>query len=238
MLTIPAVVEGRMGSELAQFLIEYLPFETEPQLMFESLRLSLQPGLLDEEAQADLWKRAQRKPTYYLGFLASLPDAIPGEQPARKLTEAETKAAEDLSDQGNIFAAELLRACSPAGQNFLATVLRVMEKPANQDVVTLLLDILRDNLSSLRLAGDPDLEWEALAKTSSESEEPQLQMAINEMPEMEETLRTLYLLSGVGYGIVRPIFSKTDAIGSLMRKKLQPVFEPLRGSIRSLLGSD
>jgi hypothetical protein len=238
MLTIPAVVEGQMGSELAQFLIEYLPFETEPLLMFESLRLSLQPGLLGEQARADLWKRAQRKPTYYLGFLASLPDAIPGEQSARKLTEADTRAAEDLSDQGNIFAAQLLRACSPAGQNFLATVLRVMEKPANQDVVTLLLDILRDYLSSVRPCGDPDLEWEALVKTSSESEEPQLLMAINEMPEMEETLRTLYLLSGVGYGIVRPIFSKTDAIGSLMRKKLQPVFEPLQESIRSLLATN
>jgi hypothetical protein len=113
-----------------------------------------------------------------------------------------------------------------------------MEKPANQDVVTLLLDILRGALSSLRPSGDPDLEWDELVKTSSESDEPDLQVAIDKIPKREAELRTLYLLSGVGYGIVRPIFSKTDAIGSLMRKKLQPVFEPLRGSIRSLLGSD
>jgi hypothetical protein len=238
MLNIPAVVEGSMGKELAQFLIEYLPFETEPLLMFESLRLSLQPGLLDEQAQADLWKRAQRKPTYYLGFLASMPDTIPGDQLVRELTETETKTAQDLSDQGNAFAIQLLRACSPSGQNFLATALRVMEKPANQDVVTLLLDILRGALSSLRPSGDPDLEWDELVKTSSESDEPDLQVAIDKIPKREAELRTLYLLSGVGYGIVRPIFSKTDAIGSLMRKKLQPVFEPLRGSIRSLLGSD
>jgi DNA-directed RNA polymerase specialized sigma24 family protein len=111
-----------------------------------------------------------------------------------------------------------------------------MEKPANQDVVTLLLDIIRDYLSSLRPAGDPDLDWELLIKTSNESEEPDLQAAINGLPDRERELRTLYLLSGVGYGIVRPIFSKTDAIGSLMRKKLQPVFEPLQESVRSLVG--
>ncbi len=235
MLNIPAVVEGSMGKELAQFLIEYLPFETEPLLMFESLRLSLQPGLLDEQARADLWRRSQRKPTYYLGFLASQPDAIPAEVSARELTDAEVKAAQELSDQGNAFATQLLRVCSPAGQSFLVTALRVMEKPANQDVVTLLLDILRDYFAPLRPAGDPDLEWDALVKTSNECIEPDLQKALLEMPEREVELRTLYRLSGVGYGIVRPVFSKTDAIGSLMRKKLQPVFEPLQESLRSLV---
>ncbi|MCU7846380.1 MAG: sulfur reduction protein DsrS [Candidatus Thiodiazotropha sp. (ex Monitilora ramsayi)] len=233
MLAIPAVVEGKMGPELARFLIEYLPFETEPLLIVESLRLSLQPGLVDEKTRTDLWKRCQRKPTYFLGFLGSMPDDLPGELAGRLLTDSEEM--QKLSDVGNPFAAQLLRICSPAGQNFLDTVLRVMEKPANQDVVTLLLDILRDYLSPLRPSGDPDLDWSALAVEADECDDPLLNAAIAVLPERERELRSLYLLSGIGYGIVRPVFSKTDAIGSLMRKKLQPVFEPLRERLTFLL---
>ena len=235
MLAIPAVVEGKMGPELARFLIEYLPFETEPLMIVESLRLSLQTGLVDEKICTDLWKRCQRKPTYFLGFLGSMPDDLPGDLVGRTLVETESVAVQRLSDDGNPFATQLLRIFSPAGQNFLATVVRVMEKPANQDVVTLLLDILRDYLSPLRPAGDPDLTWDALVEEADTCDAPSLKVAIENLPEREKELRSLYLLSGVGYGIVRPVFSKTDAIGSLMRKKLQPVFEPLRERLTFLL---
>ena len=37
-----------------------------------------------------------------------------------------------------------------------------------------------------------------------------------------DALRAMRILSGAGYGIVRPVFRKTTAIGSLMRRKLEP----------------
>jgi hypothetical protein len=236
MLNIPAVVKGEMGPELARFLIEYLPFETEPVLIVESLRLALQPGLISEAEQAELWKRCQRKPSYFLGFLASMPDDLPEPARARQLDEAAMTAMQQLADAGNSFAIQFLRIASPAGQRFLETLLRVLDKPANQDVVTLLLDVLRDYLSPLRPAGDPDLDMEALVKAVRLSDDPQLVACLDAIPQREAELRSLYLLSGVGYGIVRPVFSKTDAIGSLMRKKLEPVFEPLRTHIAALIG--
>lgn len=236
MLSISAVVEGEMGSELARFLVEYLPFETEPQLIIESLRLSLQPGLLSEEEQAALWKRCQRKPTYYLGFLSSMPDVLPGASEGKNLSNIERVGAEQLAQAGNVFASQLLKICSPEGQRFLSTVLQVMEKPANQDVVTVLLDILRDYFSPLRPSGDPDLDLEALAEQARQSNNLQLVDSLKALPAREKTIRSLYLLSGVGYGIVRPVFSKSDAIGSLMRKKLEPVFDPLREVINDLIG--
>ncbi|MEJ2394870.1 MAG: sulfur reduction protein DsrS [Candidatus Thiodiazotropha sp.] len=205
MLNIAAIVEGSMGPELARFLIEYLPFETEPQLMIENLRLALQPGLISEEERGDLWKRCQRKPSYYLGFLASRPDDLPLERPAKVLS-------------------------------FLATVMKVMEKPANQDVVTQLLDVIRDYLAPLRPEGDPDLTLEGLEQQADSAEQPALRACIEALPSRDGELRSLYLLSGLGYGVVRPVFSKTDAIGSLMRKKLEPVFAPLRSRLESLLG--
>lgn len=234
MLNIPAVVDGSMGPELARFLIEYLPFETEPQQMIENLRLALQPSLISGQEQADLWKRCGRKPSYYLGFLASMPDTLPAEAQARELSQSETQALEALVETGNPFARQYQRICSVPGQAFLATVLKVMEKPANQDVVTLLLDVVRDYLQTLRPAGDPDMTLEELTQQAGAAKEPQFMSVIQALPGREQELRTLYLLSGVGYAVVRPVFSKTDAIGSLMRRKLEPVFAELRLKLESL----
>ncbi len=235
MLNIPAVVEGDMGPVLARFLIEYLPFETEPLLMVENLRLALQPGLISEAERAELWKRCQRKPSYFLGFLASLPDALPAERPPRALGASEQEVWERLAGEGNPFAEQFLRICSGAGQAFLSTLLKVMEKPANQDVVALLLDLVRGYLSPLRPEGDPDLQLERLEQQAREAAPPALAESLRAVPSRERELRTLYLLSGLGYGVVRPMFSRTDAIGSLMRKKLEPVFTPLRAYLELLL---
>jgi hypothetical protein len=235
MLNIPAVVRGGMGPELARFLIEYLPFETEPLLMVENLRLALQPGLISEEERVELWKRCQRKPSYYLGFLASIPDNLPPAPAARVLDQAEAAALRQLADEDNPFAQQYLRVCSAAGQAFMSTLLKVMEKPANQDVVTMLLDVVSDYLSPLRPDGDSDLTLEALIRQVESADQPALVACLKRLPNREAELRNLYFLSGVGYGIVRPVFSKTDAIGSLMRKKLEPVFSPLRARVASLL---
>jgi hypothetical protein len=224
-----------MGPELARFLLEYLPFETEPLLMIENLRLALQPGLISEQERAELWKRCSRKPSYYLGFLASMPDDLPTGSPARSLSDAEMAALQSLAEAGNPFAQQYLRVNSASGQAFLSTVLKVMAKPANQDVVTLLLDVVRHYLSPLRPGGDPDLTLEALAQQAESAAPPELQACLDAVPAREAEQRTLYLLSGLGYGVVRPVFSKTDAIGSLMRKKLEPVFTPLRSRVVSLL---
>ena len=236
MLNIRAVVEGSMGSELARFLIEYLPFETEPLLMIENLRLALQPGLITEDEQAELWKRCSRKPSYYLGFLASRPDDLPMGLAALDLGVEEKSALQALETEGNPFAQQYLRVTEARGQAFLKTVLKVMDKPANQDVVTMLLDVVRDYFSPLRPEGDPDLTLEMLTRQAESEAPPALYSCLESVAGRAEQLRTLYLLSGLGYGVVRPVFSKTDAIGSLMRRKLEPVFAPLRMRLESLLG--
>jgi hypothetical protein len=234
MLNVPAVVKGKMGPELARFLIEYLPFETEPMLIVESLRLALQPGLIPDQLRADLWKRCLRKPSYYLGFLASTPDDLPDTALARQLDGQEMSGFESLAQAGNPFAAQWLGICSSQGQAFISTLLKVMEKPANQDVVSLLLDLLGGYLSRLRPQGDPDLDLDSLTAQAETLDDPALAACLALFPHRERELRALYLLSGVGYGVVRPVFSKTDAIGSLMRTRLAPVFEPLRTLLVSL----
>ncbi|MEN8178792.1 MAG: sulfur reduction protein DsrS [Pseudomonadota bacterium] len=232
MLQNQAIVKGQMGSELANFLIEYLPFETEPEIIVESLRLALQPGLIDEALKQKLWTRCNRKPTYYLGFLASIPDDLPDQLPARELSAQNRQTLAELAAADNPYAKALLRVCSPAGQTFLKTVIRVMEKPANQDVVTILLEVLRNDFASLRPEGNPDLILDELIEEAENrvmhpETDPQLAACLSATQGLRDAVKTLRVLSGLGYGVLRPIFRRTDAIGSLMRRKLEPVSTPL-----------
>ncbi len=238
MLNNPRIVNGSMGPELARFLVDYLPFETEPMVIVESLRLVLTPGLIAEQERLRLWQRCQRKPTYYLGFLTALPDELPVDSAPWPLHEDEMAVLRPLSEQGNPFAEQLLRIHSLPGQGFIVTVLKVMEKPANQDVVTALFDVLRDYLHSLRPEGDPDLSLEALQAQADELSSESFLSCRDVVAQRESELRTLYLLSGLGFGVVRPVLRNSDAIGSLMRKKLLPVFEPLKGCLRFLQGEE
>jgi hypothetical protein len=235
MLENPQVVQGDMGPELARYLIEYLPFETEPIQVVETLRLALQPGLIGQEMRTKLWEQGARGPIYYLGFLASTPSDLMQLPPAKCLKRQVSESLHQLADEGNIFAITLLQICGSPGQGFLTTCLKVMEKPANQDVITTLLDVIRRYFRSLRPGGDPDLTLEELQQESQSLQSRDYLVCSQAAREYEQALCTLYLLSGVGYGVVRPVFSKTDAIGALMRKKLLPVMEPLKVRLQQLL---
>jgi hypothetical protein len=49
-----------------------------------------------------------------------------------------------------------------------------------------------------------------------------------------DKLLAVRVLSGLSYGVVRPVFKGSTAIGSLMRKKLAPVLEPLQGHMSAI----
>jgi hypothetical protein len=44
------------------------------------------------------------------------------------------------------------------------------------------------------------------------------------------------VLSGTGYGLLRPVLSDPTTLGSLMRRKLAPVIDPLQARIARLRG--
>jgi hypothetical protein len=238
MLAREAVVSGRMGPTLARYLVEHLPFETEPEKMMESVRLVLQPGLIDEDARADIWRKAARRQAYYVGFLAAVPDALPVEAPPHPLADAvAARAAEVGADAPD--AAFLARLLSSTGQAFLDTCRLVLDKPANQDVVNTMLDVIAGHFRPVRPEGPPDAtlgellaEADAFVATLPRTLRPIADAA----PEAAALLGAARVLSGLSYGVVRPIFGDSTAIGSLMRRKLEPVFTPLLGHIDLLRG--
>ena len=236
MLTKNAVVEGRMGPLLADYLVEHLPFEGEPEQQIETVRLVLQPGLLRPERVEDLWRKAQRKPAYYVGFLAARPHDLPGRTGPHALHGPLAAPLARLEAAGNALAGLLLRVLSGPGQAFVETVFRVFDKPSNQDVVNLTLDYIAVYFGPARPEGIADATLEDLqaeaddwVRTTTDAQ------ALATLPGLEgRQLRALRVLSGLSYGVVRPMFRDSTAIGSLMRRKLQPVLTPLREELTQL----
>ena len=225
------VVEGSMGKELADFLVEFLPFEEEPRAMIESTRLVLQQGLITDSVRDSLWKKGQRKNALHVGFLKAIPDSLPVEVAVQPLLE---KIETQLSLlENNALAKLFLRLFSREGQAYLQTVESVMKKPSNQDVVISLFTTLKEYLSSVRpnqvkyeniqvLLADVNKYTEVTATKSDELKE-----LLEVIPELLPAVKSILVLSLVDESLLSPVFSRTDAIGSLMRRKLEHIITPL-----------
>jgi len=236
MLGKRAVVEGEMGPVLAAYLVEHLPFEPEPEQQIETVRLVLQPGLLSEDQVEGLWRKAQRKPAYYVGFLAARPDGLPEPARAHPLHGEIGGALEQMAAEGGALAGLLGRTLAAPGQAFIETVFKVFDKPSNQEVVNLTLDLIADYFAAARPEGRADATIGDLAEEAGRwlagSASAQ---ALTELPGVDAgQIRALRLLSGLSYGVVRPVFRDSTAIGSLMRRKLQPVLTPLLDELARL----
>jgi hypothetical protein len=235
MLISEAVKQGVMGPVLAAYLVEYLPFESESEQMMMTVALVLQPGLIDAGMKADLWKKSQRKNPYLVGFLSSCADAIPDQLPPSPHYLQLKSALED--EQENAVAQLLLRVMSPPGQAFIATAIKVLGKPTTQEMVTTTLDVLAGYFSAMRPDGRVD---ETLDKLEQDADDyikngpDEVQAVMRKCRDCEQLLYSMRLLSGMSYGAIRPFLGDSTAIGSLMRRKLEPVMMPLLQHLKSL----
>lgn len=244
MLARQEVAQGAMGKVLAEFLIEFLPFEEEPRNMIESVRLVLQPGLIDEQTYHDLWKKGQRKNAYLVGFLFSTPGNLPQAATAHPQFIYWQAKLSELSAQGNPLATLLLTLLCEQGQAYLKTVDAVLSKPANQDVVVALFESFEEYFAPSRPHTEKRRDIEQIiadaqqmsASTQNCSFQAQLQNLYAEIPEAQPLIESLFVLSCCGEQLVAPIFARTDAVGSVMRRKLEPILSPLSQHIGRLQG--
>ena len=225
------VIDGNMGSELADFLVEFLPFEEEPRAMIESARLVLQNNLISDNVCDSLWKKGQRKNALLVGFLKTLPDDLPISSSPHSLY----KESEEVlnSKQDNIYANMLLRVLSDKGQAYIKTIEAVIKKPSNQDVVIQLFKTIREYFSPVRpndvvyddiemLLSDVNKYIEVSANQTDD-----LKGVLNLAPELSAILKSISTLSLIDEPLLTPVFSRTDAIGSLMRRKIEHITSPL-----------
>ena len=242
MLEKADIVRGSMGPVLAEYLIDYLPFETEHRCMIETIRLVLQPGLVDAATRERLWKAAKRKNTYYVGFLAALPDDLPEPAPARADHDAVRAGLAPLLAAGNPVATLLDRCLGERGQAFIRVAEMALAKPNNQDVVVELLNAIQAYFRPACPYTDPAADMQTvLDDADALCDAPPVcktTTAVHEvlrcMPALRDDVRAMLVLAMAGEAVVTPIFARTDAIGSVMRKKIEPVSAPLRDQFARL----
>lgn len=240
MLERPCVAEGAMGPVLAEYLVEYLPFETSPHVIIDTVRIVLQPGLISEQALQRLWGRAKSDNTYYAGFLAALPDALPGQGMPRADWDRIEPALAPLLASGNKYARQLARVLGAPGQTFLAACGDVLSRPADQDVVRSVFRTVDAYFGVLRQdAGHEIVPGEVLAQADLRLSDPDAELAalLAVVPTLQPEIRSLLALSEAGEFSVAPILVRTTAIGSLMRRKLAPVSEPVMEQLAVLRGA-
>jgi hypothetical protein len=229
MLEKEAVVRGRTGPVLAEFLVEFLPFEEEQRAMIESVRLVLQPGLIGDEEIQKLWKRARVKRSLYVGFMHTVPDKLPAAAEAHAMHDEVSAKLKPLADAGNRYADMIIRTFSDSGQCFLNTAKEALKKPSDQEVVESLLDAIAAYFSSIKPESFTADDIDAITAEADQlcSSDEAIIAVLQLLPELETAMRAMLILSCLGVKLVNPIFSRTDAIGTMMRKKIQPVTDPI-----------
>jgi hypothetical protein len=238
MLRQQAVVDGRMGPVLAEFLIEFLPFEEEASDQIRSVRLVLQGQLISPQDRQRLWDKGRHKNSYYVGFLQALPDNLPGEQPAHVRWEELRDRLDALLEAANPYACQYCRLLSPAGQNFLACANAVLDKPANQDVMVELMHAIAAYFVSLSLEKKRYTTIAAIVQEVDRlltcDAEHALAVLLRQVPGSVHHIRAMLFLSLLDEPLLDPVFSRTDAIGTVMRNKLRPMIEPIQQQISVL----
>lgn len=232
MLRREAVVQGHMGRILADFLIEFLPYEENHAHMVESVRLVLQPGLIDESVREELWKKGQRRSAYRVGFLKTNPDTLPEAKAPHRLLEELAGPLASLAARGNPYAAQLLRLLESRGQIYLDTVRHALVKCTDQGVVVHLFEALESYFEGVRPNPRGHRRMDVLlaeaARLDGCPDDPDRQRQVRELLEALPTqyrplVESLLVFGSLGEPLLAPIFGNTDAVGSGLRHALEPV---------------
>jgi len=237
MLEKQAVIEGKMGPILAEFLIEHLPFEEEPLAMIDSVKAALQPGLVTEELRQSLWDKAKLKGAYFVGFLQAMPDDLPGSAADHTNYEIYKEKLNSLIEQGNKQAALLLKIMSAAGQNYINTIDAALKRPSDQNVVVALFMTIEKYFSDICPVFDNHREIDVIieeAKQKCQQCDEGLTELKSAVPDAEKYLEAMMVLSGYCEELTFPVFGQTDAVGSVMRKRIKHLTDPIKAQTKIL----
>lgn len=237
MLEKQAVVKGDMGPILSEFLIEHLPFEEDALAMIDSVKASLQLGLVTEEQKQSLWTKAKLKGAYFVGFLQAMPDDLPGDANQNSSYEGLKEKLETLINEGNKPAKLLMRILSSSGQNYLHAIDMSLKRPSDQNVVVSLFMTIENYFEDICPGFENRRDIELIkdeAKDKCQTCDDQLSKLKKLAPEAEVYLNAMMVLSGYCEELTFPVFGQTDAIGSVMRKRVKHLIDPIKEQTKIL----
>ncbi len=241
MLEKQAVAEGETGTTLAEFLIEFLSFEEEQSDIIESVRLVLQPGLINQQEKEKLWSKTKTKRSFYVGFLHASADDLPVDIAAHADYEKVKQHLQSLLQEKNLYSLMLEKVLSAKGQAFINTVEEALKKPGNQDVVISLLAAVAKYFASIipEKYTEDNIDLICAEATflccSNNKEIKNVVSALNGVTEnAQQYLSAITVLACLSVRLVNPIFARSDAIGTVMRKKIKPVTDPVFEQLKIL----
>lgn len=239
MLENHRVVAGEMGKVLAEYLIDHLPFETEHSDMLNTVRLVLQQGLISEEQRRRLWESGRSRATYRIGFLAIEPDNLLEPVGPRWDLAEHNNSLQPLIAAGNRYATMLHKVLDSQGQTFAAVVVEAMRRPADQDVVSALLNAVGRYFSPICSSRQ---QWRDMNDIFSHvdallnSPDVELKALLDAVPVLHADIRAMLVLAHLDESPLIPIFAASDAVGTVMRKKIEPVTTPMLEQFAQLRG--
>jgi hypothetical protein len=241
MLEKQAVVDGETGKVLAEFLMEFLPFEEEQSDMIESVRLVLQPGLISQQEKEKLWSKTKSKRSFYVGFLHAAADDLPVEVEAHPDHEQIKVLLAPLLEQGNPYALILENVLSAKGQAYVQTVQDALTKPGNQDVVVSLLAAVANYFEMVlpdKYTADDIVAICAESESLCCSDNPDINQVLEVLGDLADKAKrylcAITVLSCLSVKLVNPVFSRSDAIGTVMRKKIKHISDPVLEKLQAL----
>ena len=245
MLENKNIINGAMGKILAEFLVEFLPFETEPDTILRSVRLVLEPGLIDQDARMQIWNKGASKNVYRIGFLETVPDDLPEKKPAHAGYASKRDLLIPLVKNENAMAILLNRILNGSGQSFIHASYNILKRPTSQEAVSALLNAIgkyfsvgssggiSSGTSENMLSRDIN-EVIDIARTQCEFPPEPLAELISTMPDLQQEISAMCVLAQVNSELVVPVFSRSTAMGSLMRKQIAPVISPVLEQLATL----
>lgn len=241
MLAREEVVKGTMGKVLADHLIEHLPFETDARVMLETVRLVLQPGLIDAHMRAKLWERGARQSAYRVGFLETVPHELPQPVPARADLASHRPALQPLADAGNRFATLLLDVLDSPGQTYVRNTETLVQNLGDPDVAAALLNAIGAYFSGASVVEGFSREVHAIVQGArslcTQAQDRELRAILDAAPSLQPEIAALVTLAQVSEAIVTDILAHTSATGSLLKRKLAPVTEVVARQFAALGGA-
>jgi hypothetical protein len=191
-----------------------------------------------------LWGKGRHKKAYYVGFLELTPDALPLQLPPRRDWASLCAVLDPLAESGNSYAIQLRRLLSGPGQSFLQGCAEALKQSPTQEVVNALLNAVGNYVGPLfpggRSAaeiGDVVREAEQLCAGSTVDQPPALRELLVALPLLRPEITAMLVLSATNQTLAEQVFSRSTAVGSLMRNKLEPVVGPLLRQCAVLRGT-
>ncbi len=231
MLRRACVIEDELGREIARFLMEHLPFISEPEEVLATLSGVLQEGLLEQAEIERIWQRSQErgKGIYQIAFLQGRPWSLP--EPVAEHPQLAQWPLQELSD--NCVAQLLLRLWGSAGQTFLNHATALLDTVANEISVYALMNAIGSLFAELSWSIDSHRSLAELSLEPVLAHESNRAL-LEQAPALRPQLEAMALLAHVRQEIAFKSVLHSGSVGRSLRKKLKPEFDLIRSAIQQL----